>query len=93
MAVDHEWREHTEDGTRYYCATRFGKRWKIKTRLKSEEEWTWPEPPYDPSVLVALRDLLWAKYQRRKLAFETVCEIEALLPEAQRRFGNNVPRS
>ncbi len=96
--VDHEWRERTDDGTRLFCATRFGKQWKLKSKLKSDEDWTWLEPPFPEDVLVSLRDVLWAKYQRRKLAFETVREIDTLLPAGRRlttdeKHGGLVPRS
>ncbi len=79
--VDHVWRERSPDGPRFFCATRFGKRWQIRTKLKSEEDWTPLAPPWDDAVLVSLRDLLWAKYQRRKLPFEVVYEIDHLLPD------------
>ena len=94
----HEWRETTGDGTRHYCATRFARAWKLRMRVKGEEEWTPLDPPYDPAVLQALRDLLWAKYQRRKLPFEVVHEIDRLLPAEHRRTteekgGGLVPKT
>jgi hypothetical protein len=85
--TEHEWREATDDGTRFYCATRFARAWKIRTRLKGEDEWTPLEPPFDPAILEKLRDLLWAKYQRRKVPFEVVLEVDRLLPTTQRRIS------
>jgi len=82
--TEYEWRERTEQGPRYFWAGRFARQWKIETRLKVEDEWTTLQPPYDPAVLHALRDVLWAKYQRRKLPFEVVHEIDAQLPASDR---------
>ncbi len=82
--TEYEWRERTPDGTRLYWAGRFARAWRIETRLKAEEGWTRLEPPFDPAVLVALRDVLWARYQRRKLPFEVVREIDVQLPSADR---------
>ena len=82
--TEYEWRERTEDGTRLYWAGRFARQWKIETRLKDEDTWTTLSAPYEPAVLRALRDVLWARYQRRKLPFEVVHEIDALLPAAER---------
>jgi len=78
--TEYEWRERTEEGTRFFWAGRFARQWKIETRLKDEEVWTTLQPPYDPPVLLALRDVLWAKYQRRKLPFEVIQEIDSQLP-------------
>ncbi|MFN0129950.1 MAG: hypothetical protein ACKV19_25070 [Verrucomicrobiales bacterium] len=82
--TEYEWRDRTQDGPRLYWAGRFARAWKIETRLKSEDAWTVLTPPYDPAVLVALRDVLWARYQRRKVPFEIVREIDSQLPDAVR---------
>jgi hypothetical protein len=83
--TEHEWRQKSAEGTRHYCATRFARAWKIRSRLKGEIEWTPLDPPYDPMILRTLRDVLWAKYQRRKLPFEVVHEVDQLLPAEHRR--------
>lgn len=82
--TEYEWRERTDQGARFFWAGRFARQWKIETRLKDELVWTTLSPPYEPSVLQALRDVLWAKYQRRKLPFEVVHEIDCQLPEEVR---------
>jgi len=82
--TEYEWRERTDEGTRHYWAGRFARQWKIETKLKSDETWTSLQPPFDPAVLRALRDVLWARYQRRKLPFEVVREIDSLLPSSER---------
>jgi hypothetical protein len=81
----HEWRMRTADGPRLYRAQRFGKKWRLISRLKSEDEWIEHEAPYAADVLISLRDVLWNKYQRKRLPFEVVVEIDAQLPAEQRR--------
>lgn len=85
--TEYEWRERTDDGPRFYWAARFARQWQVETKLKHEETWTKLAPPYELSVLRALRDVLWAKYQRRKLPFEVVHEIDRQLPPDQRLTG------
>ncbi|MGI8603649.1 MAG: hypothetical protein ACR2OZ_11710 [Verrucomicrobiales bacterium] len=83
--TEHHWKVRTERGPRFYKASRFARRWTIQTRLKGEEIWTGLTEPFAATVLEPLRDLLWAKYQRRRLPFEVVREIDLLLPIEQRR--------
>jgi len=75
----HEWRETDPDtGPRIVRAWREGKLWKIRTRLKSDENWSDPDPtPVD--ILLSLRKRLWDKYQRRRVPWEHVNEIDILL--------------
>jgi hypothetical protein len=82
----HEWRDTTDEGPRLFKATRFARRWSLATRLKAEEAWTALEDPFPIEVLERLRDLLWAKYQRRRVPFEIVREIDMMLPADQRRI-------
>jgi len=96
--TEHEWRERAEGGPRLFSATRFAKRWQIRTRLKSEPFWTLLEAPYEPAVLKSLREILWAKYQRKRLPFEVVHEIDRQLSVEERRTtdekdGGLVPRT
>jgi hypothetical protein len=83
----HEWHAPTSEGSRYFRATRFARAWQIATRLKHEAEWTRLDRPWEFDVVLALRDLLWAKYQRRKVPYEVVAEIDVLLPDGWRRTG------
>lgn len=81
----HEWKVRTPEGPRWYRATRFARQWRLATRLKDEEIWSEVAPPWPAEVLSGWRDLLWAKYQRRRVPFEVVQEIDRLLPEDLRR--------
>ena len=81
----HEWRENTDDGdVRFVTAKRHGGKWKLQTRLKSEEDWTQlgVMPLED---LQYLREVLWNKYQRRRVPYEHVLEIDALIKSAERK--------
>ena len=77
-----EWRESTPDGdVRYVTARRHLGKWAFKTCLKSDEEWTSLDIlPLEE--LKKLRDVLWRKYQRKRVPYEHVKEIDAMLEEA-----------
>jgi hypothetical protein len=75
----HEWHERDPEAeeTRYYRASKFGKKWTVMTTLKSEEDWT----KYDPiplEVLESLRDVLVKKYQRRRIPYEDLLVINQM---------------
>lgn len=74
----HEWNEHTEEGKRFYRATRHAEKWTIITTLKHEPLWnTLEEVPEE--VWRALRDIVWRKYQRKRLPWERVAELDKIL--------------
>lgn len=79
----HEWRENTEEGeTRLVTATRHGGKWKLRSRLKKETEWTeFDAIPLDD--LETLHEVLSNKYQRQRAPYEQVLEIEALIAAAK----------
>ncbi len=84
----HEWRENTEEGDiRFVTAKREGGNrqgggWEFQVRLKSEDEWTVLEKiPLDD--LEYLREILWKKYQRKRVPYEQVLELDALIERAK----------
>ena len=81
----HEWRENTEEGeTRLVTATRHAGMWKLRSRLKTETEWTeFPVIPLDD--LETLHDVISNKYQRKRAPYDHVLEIEALIEAAKPR--------
>ncbi|MFT5301416.1 MAG: hypothetical protein ACI87E_004164 [Mariniblastus sp.] len=81
----HEWREKTEEGaTRLVTAIRHAGKWKLRSRLKSEPDWTeFPSIPLDD--LETLHDIISKKYQRNRVPFAQVAEIEALIATAKPR--------
>ncbi len=73
----HVWKTVTEDGEkREVRAERFAGKWRLQAKLKSEERWTYFD---DPSIedLEQLRDILWRKYQRKRLPHDDVASIDA----------------
>lgn len=79
----HEWREKNEEGeTRLVTATRHGGKWKLQSRLKSEDEWT----NFDKiglEDLETLLDIVERKYARNRVPHEHVQEIEKLIAAAK----------
>lgn len=79
----HEWRETTEEGeTRLVTATRHAGKWKLRSRLKSESEWTLFDV-ISLEDLETLHDLVSNKYQRKRAPFEHVLELDALIKVAK----------
>lgn len=79
----HEWREKTEEGeTRLVTATRHGGKWQLRSRLKSESDWT-IFPAIELDDLETLHDIMSKKYQRSRVPYGHVLEIEALIAAAQ----------
>ena len=59
-------------------ASRVAGLWRISERLEEEEFWENLEPPSE-EVLTEFREVLWRKYQRRRVPWEHVREIDKLL--------------
>ena len=80
----HEWRENTEEGeTRLVTVTQHAGKWQLQSRLKSESEWT-KFPVISMDDLETLREILLNKYQRNRVPYDHVLEVEALIEAAQR---------
>jgi hypothetical protein len=79
----HEWRETTEEGaTRLVTATRHGGKWKLRARLKSDTEWTqYDHMPLDD--LEMLHEIMSNKYERQRVPYEQVLEVEAMIKAAK----------
>jgi hypothetical protein len=79
----HEWHERDEEAgeRRYFRAGKFGRRWHVKTALKSDEDWQELEP-VPREILEALRGQLLNKYQRRRVPYEDVVAIDRMVVEA-----------
>lgn len=77
----HVWKTRTaEGGRREVRAEKFGKRWRLQAKLKDDQGWTYYEAPLLEDLL-ALRDVLWRKYQRKHLSWEDIVAIDALIEE------------
>lgn len=81
--ITHEWRNRTEDGElRFVRAHKHGGDWSFQARLKSEEEWSSLDPIPHPD-LEKLREVIFNKYQRRRVPYEDVEQIDAMLQDSQ----------
>lgn len=81
MSTKHEWHERTPEGeVRYITASKHLGKWRFQTCLKTDERWTLLETlPLEE--LKQLRVILWKKYQRKRLPYEHVLEIDAMIEE------------
>lgn len=73
----HEWRERTEDGRVQWVRAGWDTRqWYFTVTTKGDPEWHEIEKP-SLELLEALRDVLWRKYQRKRLSWKFVLELDA----------------
>jgi hypothetical protein len=78
----HEWKEETEEGIRLYRGIYHSKKWKFTTAMKGTRsnppEWVSIEEVTD-AHWEALRDVLYRKYQRKRLPWKLVESIDKIL--------------
>jgi hypothetical protein len=79
----HEWREKTEEGTRYFRATHHAGGWKFQKTLKTDPDWEQIPHP-DAELWMTLRDILWKRYQRKRGSYAIIEKIDKLL---EKDFG------
>ena len=81
MRSQHIWKEKDAEGRkREVRATKFGGVWRLQAKHTDEDEWTYYERPLLEDLL-ALKDVVFRKYQRRRASAEDVDSIEKLLRE------------
>lgn len=79
MRNTHVWKHTTEEGEkREVRAEKFGGKWRVQSKLKHEERWTYHDVPLLEDV-IELRRVLWNKYQRKHLAFEDVAAVDKMI--------------
>ncbi len=79
MRSQHIWKEKDADGRkREVRVTKFGGQWKFQAKYVDEETWTYYERPLHDD-LVAARDVIFRKYQRRRASSEDVEALDELL--------------
>lgn len=76
----HEWRERTEEGVRFYRAEYHASRWRMLTQLKGEEDWE-PREELTHGDWTKLREILFNKYQRKRVPWKFVERIDLKLEE------------
>ena len=86
MRSQHIWTERDGQGSkREVRATRFGGRWRLQAKTAGDLDWTYYERPLLEDLL-ALKEILARKYQRRRASNEDVESVEKLIadhPEAE----------
>lgn len=72
----HDWKSVTPEGEkREMRAEKFGGNWRIQSRLKGSTYWLEIASPTRQD-LVELRDIIWRKYQRKRLSWDDVQAID-----------------
>ena len=79
----HDWKDRTDTGeNRLWRATKHGGDWKFMSRLqKSEEGWTTHEK-MEIEDLKLIREVLFNKYQRRRIPWEDVAAIDNMIEDS-----------
>jgi hypothetical protein len=84
MRSQHIWTEKDEEGRkREVRVTKFGGNWKFQAKLKDDEQWTYYDVPLTEDLL-ALKDIVFRKYQRRRASAEDVESIDKLIRDRER---------
>ena len=79
MRSQHIWTHRDEQGSkREVRATRFGGRWRLQAKTAGDIDWTYYERPLLDDLL-ALKEILMRKYQRRRASNEDVASVEKLI--------------
>ena len=83
MPSQHIWTEKDDEGRkREVRATKFGGVWRLQDKSKDDTEWTYYDVPLLEDLL-ALKDVVFRKYQRRRASAEDVAAVEKLIKEQQ----------
>jgi hypothetical protein len=81
MRSQHIWTDRNQDGRkREVRATKFGGAWRLQAKIAGDLDWTYYDRPL-PEDLLALKEILARKYQRRRASIEDVAAIEKLIQE------------
>jgi hypothetical protein len=81
MRSQHIWTERDKHGSkREVRATRFGGAWRLQTKTAGDLDWTYYERPLLDDLL-ALKEILARKYQRRRASNEDVVSVEKLIAD------------
>jgi hypothetical protein len=81
MPSQHIWTDRNEDGRkREVRATKFGGAWRVQAKIAGDLDWTYYERPLREDLL-ALKEILARKYQRRRASAEDVASVEKLIHE------------
>jgi hypothetical protein len=81
MRSQHIWTEKDAEGRkREVRATKFGGVWRLQAKTAGDLEWIYYDRPLLDDLL-ALKKIIFRKYQRRRASAEDVVSIEKLITE------------
>ena len=81
MSSQHIWTDRNEDGRkREVRVTKFGGAWRFQAKAGGDLDWTYYERPLLEDLL-ALKEILVRKYQRRRASAEELASIEKRIQE------------
>jgi hypothetical protein len=84
MRSQHIWSDRNEDGKkREVRVTKFGGMWRFQAKTAGDLDWTYYERPRLEDLL-ALKEILARKYQRRRASIEDLASVEKLIEEQDR---------
>jgi len=87
MRSQHIWTERDEHGSkREVRATKFGGIWRLQSKTAGDLDWTYYEHPLLEDLL-ALKDILVRKYQRRRASSEDVASLAKLIADQTEAGG------
>lgn len=75
----HEWRERDDEGVLHFIRAEWNAReWEFFTTTKADPDWY---PIEKPSLenYESLRDVLWRKYQRKRLSWKFITDLDEKL--------------
>ena len=81
MRSQHIWTDRNQNGEkREVRATKFGGVWRFQAKTAVEVGWTYYEQPLLEDLL-ALKEILVRKYQRRRASSDDVASVDKLIEE------------
>jgi hypothetical protein len=81
MRSQHIWTERNAHGSkREVRATRFGGMWRLQAKTVGDLDWTYYERPLLEDLL-ALKEILMRKYQRRRASSKDLASVEKLIAD------------
>jgi len=81
MRSQHIWMERNERGSkREVRATKFGGMWRFQAKTAGDVDWIYYERPLLEDLL-ALKEILVRKYQRRRASSDDLASVDKLIEE------------
>lgn len=83
MPSQHIWTEKDAEGRkREVRASKFGGKWRFQAKHADDLQWTYHDPPLLDDLL-ALKDIIFRKYQRRRASADDVASVDKLIADQQ----------